>query len=379
MARTRDTRSYGKRLADETSWTPVYLRANTGLPIAENGVALASLLDSLVASWPTGVRRIALVGHSMGGLIMRSACAVVTDAESSWTNLVTDVVTLGTPHLGAPIERGLSLGVKALGRLPEAAPFGRILEYRSVGILDLRAGLAADVQNLPHARYHLVAATLAASHRHPVSETLGDLLVRYPSAVGTTPARPGDVPRCGRAARQGGSFRPAQPSRRLHRAQGVADLMPRPLPISTSVDIDADPERVWSVVGDVARMPEWSPELRRIVVLGRKPVRVGTTLLGLNRRGWAVWPTTSKVTRLEPGRAVAWRTRESGATWTYELEATQTGTRLTGRRDLDSFTIGTTLLGPVIGGAEGHDRELEQGIGTTLGRIKASVETFSRR
>jgi pimeloyl-ACP methyl ester carboxylesterase len=180
--------SYGARLAEETSWTPVYLRANTGLPIAENGVALASLLDSLVASWPTDVRRIALVGHSMGGLIMRSACAVVTDAQSSyrgsWTNLVTDIVTLGTPHLGAPIERGLSLGVKALGRIPEAAPFGRILEYRSVGILDLRAGLAADVQNLPNARYHLVAATLAASHRHPVSETLGDLLVRYPSAVG---------------------------------------------------------------------------------------------------------------------------------------------------------------------------------------------------
>lgn len=154
--------------------------------------------------------------------------------------------------------------------------------------------------------------------------------------------------------------------------------MPRPLPISTSVDIDADPERVWSVVGDVARMPEWSPELRRIVVLGRKPVRVGTTLLGLNRRGWAVWPTTSKVTRLEPARAVSWRTRESGATWTYELEATQTGTRLTGRRDLDSFTIGTTLLGPAIGGAEGHDRELEQGISTTLGRIKAAVETAGR-
>jgi pimeloyl-ACP methyl ester carboxylesterase len=176
--------SYGTRLAQETSWTPVYLRANSGLPVAENGVALASLLDSLVASWPADVRRIALVGHSMGGLIMRSACAVVTDAENSWTNLVSDVVTLGTPHLGAPIERGLSLGVKALRRVPEAAPFGRILEYRSVGILDLRAGLAADVQNLPHARYRLVAATLAASPRHPVSETFGDLLVRYPSATG---------------------------------------------------------------------------------------------------------------------------------------------------------------------------------------------------
>ena len=176
--------SYGARLADESSWTPVYLRANTGLPIAENGVALAGLLAALVGAWPTEVRRIALVGHSMGGLIMRAACAVDVRTGAPWHRLVTDVVTLGTPHLGAPIERGLHAGASLLGRLPEAAPFGRILEYRSVGILDLRAGLAHDVQNLPHARYRLVAATLAGSHRHPVSEVLGDLLVRYPSATG---------------------------------------------------------------------------------------------------------------------------------------------------------------------------------------------------
>jgi uncharacterized protein YndB with AHSA1/START domain len=152
----------------------------------------------------------------------------------------------------------------------------------------------------------------------------------------------------------------------------------QPLAISTSVDIDADLERVWEVVGDVSRMPEWSPELRRLLVLGRKPVRVGTTLLGVNRRGWAVWPTTSKVTRLEPGRAVAWHTRESGATWTYELEPTTAGTRLTGRRDLHRFTIGTTLLGPAIGGAVGHDQELEQGIRTTLDRIRQTAESIHR-
>ena len=176
--------SYGSRLAAETGWTPVYMRANTGLPIAENGVALASLLDGLVAEWPTEVRRIALVGHSMGGLIMRAACAVVTDAKTPWTPLVTSVVTLGSPHLGAPLEQVVTLGARALGMFPESAPFGRILEYRSVGILNLRRGLAADVQHLPHARYHLVAATLAVSHRHPVSTVFGDLFVRYPSALG---------------------------------------------------------------------------------------------------------------------------------------------------------------------------------------------------
>ena len=178
-----DTRSYGDRLAGE-GWTPVYLRVNTGLPIAENGVAMAALLDRLVRAWPTGVRRIALVGHSMGGLIMRAASAVTTDSPSPWTDLVSDVVCLGTPHLGAPLERVVTKGVKALGRLPESAPFGRILEYRSVGILDLRHGLARDVQNLPNARYRLVAATLTRSPRSLTAGTIGDLLVPYDSALG---------------------------------------------------------------------------------------------------------------------------------------------------------------------------------------------------
>lgn len=176
--------SYGEMLAASGSWTPVYLRVNTGLPLKENGVALASLLDRVVAAWPVPVRRIAFVGHSMGGLVVRSACAVATGAEHPWTDLVTNVVMLGAPHLGAPLERTVALGSKLLGSLPESAPFGRILEYRSVGILDLRRGLAADVQNLPHARYHLVSATLGPTPWHPLSLALGDLLVRYPSAMG---------------------------------------------------------------------------------------------------------------------------------------------------------------------------------------------------
>jgi hypothetical protein len=197
--------TYGSRLAAETDWTPVFLRANTGLPIAENGRVLASLMERLVAQWPSQVRRIALVGHSMGGLIMRAACALQDQPAPDhpgpdqpgpdhpgpgehgplpWTHRVTNVVTLGTPHLGAPLEHVVNTGARALGVLPESAPFGRILEYRSVGILDLRRGLAADVQRLPHARYHLVAATLAGTPRHLVSAVLGDLLVRYPSATG---------------------------------------------------------------------------------------------------------------------------------------------------------------------------------------------------
>jgi uncharacterized protein YndB with AHSA1/START domain len=98
--------------------------------------------------------------------------------------------------------------------------------------------------------------------------------------------------------------------------------MTQPLPISASVDIEAPTDQVWAAVGDVTRMGEWSPECRRVIVLGGRGSGVGTRMLGMNRRGWVVWPTTSTVVRHEPGVAVAWRTRESGATWSYHLEPT---------------------------------------------------------
>jgi len=179
--------SYGARLADEEGWTPVYVRANTGLSLAESGVALRSLLARLLEVWPTEPRRIALVGHSMGGLIVRSACAVSTAEDRDWTQLVSDVVLLGAPHLGSPVERSIARGVRVARKVPELAPFARIFEQRSVGVLDLHDGPADEVAHVPHARYHLVAATLTRSPRHPLAATVGDLLVPYRSAAGLLP------------------------------------------------------------------------------------------------------------------------------------------------------------------------------------------------
>jgi pimeloyl-ACP methyl ester carboxylesterase len=184
LHRERRGATYPETLAGD-GWTPVLLRANSGLPLRENGVALTSLLERLVADWPVPVEQVALVGHSMGGLVMRAAAAVVAgDHPPAWVRLVTDVVTLGTPHLGAPLAWQVGTGSTALGRLPESAAFGRILDWRSDGVRDLVHGLAEDVAPLPHARYHLVSATLTRSPRHPVGAALGDLLVRVPSAYG---------------------------------------------------------------------------------------------------------------------------------------------------------------------------------------------------
>jgi pimeloyl-ACP methyl ester carboxylesterase len=180
--------TYAAMLA-ERGWTPLMLRANTGLPLRENGAALAGLVQRLVEEWPVDVTRIALIGHSLGGLVVRAAGAVVSDVEAPWSDLVTDVVTLGTPHLGAPIAWGIGHGSRGLSLLPETAAFGRILDWRSRGVHDLVAGLADDVPPLPHARYHLVAATLTRSERHPVGDVVGDLLVRPRSAYGRNRGR----------------------------------------------------------------------------------------------------------------------------------------------------------------------------------------------
>lgn len=150
--------------------------------------------------------------------------------------------------------------------------------------------------------------------------------------------------------------------------------MNQPLPISASIEVAASPEAVWSAVSVVTRMSEWSPECRKIFVLGSPKSGVGTRMVGINRRGFAIWPTMSTVVRFESLTAVAWKVQESGATWTYELEPTATGTLLTGRRDLPAFTTATRLFAPVIGGAVGHDEELADGIRNTLERIKAGVE-----
>lgn len=185
-AREERGTSYPEQLAAD-GWTPVLLRANSGLPLRENGVALTALLRETVAAWPVPVTRIALVGHSMGGLIIRAASAVAAEPGSghpAWTDLVTDVVTLGTPHLGAPLATGVGHGSRGLGVLPETSAFGRILEWRSAGVRDLVLGLSDDVPPLPHARYRLVSATVTERPRHPVGHLLGDLLVRPGSAAG---------------------------------------------------------------------------------------------------------------------------------------------------------------------------------------------------
>ncbi len=107
---------YGHRMEIELGYTPVYLRYNTGRHISENGRDLALLLEDLVRAWPVPIHEITLVGHSMGGLVARSACHY--GADSACVAKVRHVFTLGTPHRGAPLEQAAN----AASALSPASP-----------------------------------------------------------------------------------------------------------------------------------------------------------------------------------------------------------------------------------------------------------------
>ena len=139
------TVTYGSRLRDDRSWTPLYMHYNTGLHISENGRLLAGYLETLVERWPVPVTEIALVGHSMGGLIVRAAAHLADERELAWVTALRHIVGLGAPHLGAPLERFVNAGTHAMARLPETRPIATWLNRRSVGIKDLRHGSVLDI------------------------------------------------------------------------------------------------------------------------------------------------------------------------------------------------------------------------------------------
>ena len=140
--------------------------------------------------------------------------------------------------------------------------------------------------------------------------------------------------------------------------------------------IDAPPGQVWAALTDLRRMPDWSPELLRMVPLRPGGLRVGQQYVGLNRRKAVIWPTRSVVAVVEPERSLAWDTRSSGARWIYELSPEGTGTRVVQRRPVPrGITLLSRLFAPAfLGGSDEHAEELERGMEHTLARLKAALE-----
>lgn len=190
---SREGHDHGAALADEFGYTPLYLRYNSGLPIADNGQALADLLERLAGEWPEPVRNLVIIGHSMGGLVARSACHHAREAGQAWPGHLRKLVFLGTPHHGAPLERGGHWLDFVMDLSPYSAPFTRIGKARSAGITDLRHGTitAGGHEYVPlptRTQCYALAATLGARRRSLVSERLvGDGLVPLDSALGRHP------------------------------------------------------------------------------------------------------------------------------------------------------------------------------------------------
>lgn len=134
---------HGQKLAQSLGYTPVYLHYNTGLHTSTNGQQLALLLEQLVQAWPQPVKEVTLLAHSMGGLVARSACHHAEQRQLStplWRQQLKNLVFLGTPHHGAPLESmGNWLDV-LLGSNVVTRPFATIGQIRSCGITDLRHG-----------------------------------------------------------------------------------------------------------------------------------------------------------------------------------------------------------------------------------------------
>ena len=136
----RKGHDHGAALAHDCGYTPVYLHYNSGLHISANGLELAGMLQRLLDAWPQPLERVVLLGHSMGGLLARSALHQGALAGQAWGSRISDLVCLGTPHHGAPLERaGHGIDV-LLDAAPYAAPFARLGKLRSAGITDLRHG-----------------------------------------------------------------------------------------------------------------------------------------------------------------------------------------------------------------------------------------------
>lgn len=189
-------------LEQAAGYLPLHLVYNSGRPIARNGREFAELLEALVRTWPEPIDDLVLIGHSMGGLVARSACHYGQLAGHAWTTRVSRLITLGSPHHGAALERIGHKVDQALALTPFTAPFTRLGRIRSAGIIDLRHGRLIDSAEPPpgqgaaavqrpaavfhpaHIRLYSVAATLADHAETLGSRTLGDGLVTVGSALG---------------------------------------------------------------------------------------------------------------------------------------------------------------------------------------------------
>jgi hypothetical protein len=189
--RMQDGSDYGSLLERDVAVTPLYLRYNSGRGIAENGAALANLLEALGDAYPDVIEEIIPIGFSMGGLVVRSACHTAQKERHSWLSRIKRAIYIGTPHRGAPLERAGRFLVRTLRNVPD--PYTRLIadisDLRSLGLRNLGDADAwhplsdwrHPVPLLPEIQHYLIAGALATDPW--LALWFGDALVPLSSAT----------------------------------------------------------------------------------------------------------------------------------------------------------------------------------------------------
>ena len=195
---TRQGHDHGAALERDLGVTAIYLHYNSGLHVSTNGRAFAALLEALVAAYPVPIEELTLLSHSMGGLVCRSACLAARGVGHRWPGLLRRMIFLGTPHHGAPLERGGSWVDKILGLTPYSRPLARLGQIRSAGVTDLRFGSVRDEDWEARGRFEH-----GADPRRPAPLPEG---VACFAIAGTTAAAPADA--CHDGAASGPKPRP---------------------------------------------------------------------------------------------------------------------------------------------------------------------------
>ena len=180
---------YGTELADACNGTPLLMRYNTGRPIYRNGLDLSEQLETLLSQWPVPVKRLVLVGHSMGGLVIRSACHYGQLAQHRWIESVCSCVYLGSPHQGSWLARLAHHGSALMQQMPRdyLRVVGDVLELRSEGIRNLTHGEIIEQQQaipplLASAKHFAASGLLIKQRENPINWLFGDALVQEHSA-----------------------------------------------------------------------------------------------------------------------------------------------------------------------------------------------------
>lgn len=203
----RNGHDHGSKLAADpvfaVPFTTVYLHYNSGLHISINGRELDSQLEALLKCWPVPVEELTIVAHSMGGLVTRSACDFGAQRGHRWPRVLKKIVFLGTPHCGAPLERGGNWLNVVLDASPYTSALARLAKIRSAGITDLRHAGVQDADWQQQDRFtssnnkkmpgpplpagvdcYAIAASIASKSAPFAVRVIGDGLVPLPSALG---------------------------------------------------------------------------------------------------------------------------------------------------------------------------------------------------